>query len=447
MVTALTAGMWALCAGARAGEPGESPGRMYTSTERLLPARLAAARADVERHQASRVAMEALPGLIDFRTAIHLHAEDSDHTGGTLPELLADAKRGNVKIVMLSDHYRPPRDFMEGWRGLRDGVLFIPGVEAKGFLLYPDASIMDVMEAPTDELIARATAGSGLIFLSHVEERVEHPTDGLTGMEIYNRHADAKDDGEVFLAIAAMLGDPGTLAALKESVERYHDEFLACQLDYPSLYLGKWDREMQERRLVGVGAIDCHHNQVVVMKKVDDRTVRIGTILDADEDMQALTADMLPGIAEVVKGYEPGAEIARLDLDTYYHSFRTMSTHILAPELTEPAVRATLRAGHAYVSHDWMCDPTGFRFTARGADDVLCVMGDERPYEAGMRLVAEFPAACTIRLLKNGEEAGESEGRKLEHAADGPGAYRVEAWLRVDGEDRPWIYSNPIYLR
>ena len=39
-----------------------------------------------------------------------------------------------------------------------------------------------------------------------------------------------------------------------------------------------------------------------------------------------------------------------------------MSTHIIAPELTEAALRDALRAGHAYVSHDWMCDPSGFRF-------------------------------------------------------------------------------------
>jgi len=25
--------------------------------------------------------------------------------------------------------------------------------------------------------------------------------------------------------------------------------------------------------------------------------------------------------------------------------------------------------------------------------------------------------------------------------------YRVEGWLRVDDEDRVWIYSNPIYVR
>jgi hypothetical protein len=28
-----------------------------------------------------------------------------------------------------------------------------------------------------------------------------------------------------------------------------------------------------------------------------------------------------------------------------------------------------------------------------------------------------------------------------------PGCYRVEVWRRVLGRHRPWIYSNPIYVR
>ncbi len=35
----------------------------------------------------------------------------------------------------------------------------------------------------------------------------------------------------------------------------------------------------------------------------------------------------------------------------------------------------------------------------------------------------------------------------FEYAATEPGAYRLEAWLRLDDEWRPWLYSNPIYVR
>ena len=177
-----------------AGKPGESPGRNYSTVERMLTERLEAVHADVQRIQAQRRPVAFQTGLNDYRSILHVHADDSTHTGGTLPEMLADAKRAGVKVIMLTDHFRPPRDFMDGWRGMRDGVLIIPGSEAHGFLLYPTESIMDVMSAGRDPIIERTGAGEGLLFLSHVEARVDHPMDGLTGMEIYNRHADASDD-------------------------------------------------------------------------------------------------------------------------------------------------------------------------------------------------------------------------------------------------------------
>jgi hypothetical protein len=39
---------------------------------------------------------------------------------------------------------------------------------------------------------------------------------------------------------------------------------------------------------------------------------------------------------------------------------------------------------------------------------------------------------------------GEAE---FEYAVTDPGAYRLEAWLHLDGEWRPWVYANPVYVR
>ena len=106
----------------------------------------------------------ALPGLNDYRAILHAHAEDSSHTGGTRAEMLSEAKNAGVDAIFLSDHHRPPRDFMrDSWRGLRDGVLFVPGSEAGGFLLYPSRSIMEHMNDPTAALIEATRSGDGLI--------------------------------------------------------------------------------------------------------------------------------------------------------------------------------------------------------------------------------------------------------------------------------------------
>ena len=236
---------------------------------------------------------------------------------------------------------------------------------------------------------------------------------GLDGMEIYNRHADAKNDTAGLLAIMLKLTAPASLEELKASLASFPDELFAAQVEYPALYLAKWDAETKTRRLTGVAANDCHHNNVLLVKMVDEQTVKVGTNVDRDDQMRSVSARPAPGIRELTKGHRPGDVLARIDLDPYSRSFRNVSTHIIAPELTEVALRDALRAGHAYVSHDWMCDPSGFRFelVALPSPDGgpgntskrLGLFGDEAKFGPRQRLVAEFPVRCHIRLLEGGK--------------------------------------------
>jgi hypothetical protein len=432
------------------GTAGEPPPRKYTNVERLSLTRLAAVHEDVLKLKPQRVTIAPLPGLNDYRCILHAHAEDSSHTGGRLPEMLADAKEAGVSAILLTDHFRPPRDFIDGrWRGIKDGVLFVPGSEANGFLIYPTNSILDRMDLKGRDFINTVTNGDGLIFLSHIEERPEHPVDGLTGLEIYNRHWDAKQDKASLLVLAAKLTDPTQVAELQEAVRLYPDELYAFQCDYPKVYLDKWDDGTMRRRLTGVAANDCHHNQVFIVKMVDDETVLLGTNVDEDAKMRKVTAALRPGIKAMTKGHKPGDVLVRLDVDPYVRSFRNSSTHVLAPKLDEHAVRAALKAGHAFVAHDWMCDATGFRFGAFDARDrAAAIMGDEVPLAEGLKLTAKLPLPAYVRLLRHGKEVAQSEGKaEFEFGVKEAGAYRLEAWLKLDGEWRPWILANPIYVR
>jgi hypothetical protein len=432
--------------------------RKFTPVERMAPARLEATHADVARIGKTRRVLPARPDLNDYRAIFHAHAEDSSHTGGTRAEMLSEAKRAGVHAIFLSDHHRPPRDFVtDSWRGLRDGVLFVPGSEANGFLLYPTRSIMEQMNGSTAALIEATRSGGGLIFLSHIEERPGHSMAGLDGLEIYNRHADAKKDAAGLLAIMLKLTAPATLRELEDSLKRFPDELFAAQVEYPADYLAKWDAETKSRRLTGVAANDCHHNYILLVKMVDERTIKVGTNVDSDDQMRSISAALRPGIRELTKGHQGGDVLARIDLDPYSRSFKNVSTHILAPALTETILRDALRAGHAYVSHDWMCDPTGFCFELAGASvspdaastksERRPVMGDQVKFAAGFRLLAEFPTRCRIRLIKGGAVIAEHLGDRMEFNVQGPGVYRVEGWLELAGEARGWVYSNPIYVQ
>ena len=439
--------------GAQSTAPAARP--KYTPLERMAPERLKATHEDLERIRKTRRVLPAFPGMNDYRAVFHAHAEDSSHTGGTRPEMLSEAKKAGVQAIFLSDHHRPPRDFIrDSWRGLREGVLFVPGSEANGFLLYPAHSIMEHMNAPAPALILATRSDGGLIFLSHIEERPAHSMEGLDGMEIYNRHADAKKDTAGLVAIMLKLTAPATLRDLENSLMLFPDELFAAQVEYPAAYLAKWDAETKTRRLTGVAANDCHHNYVLLVKMVDENTVKVGTNVDSDDQMRSLSAKVRPGIRELTKGRQKGDILARLDLDPYSRSFKNVSTHILAPELSEAALRAALCAGRAYVSHDWMCDPTGFRFELLAAADAssnptrtetkrVAFMGDALELTKDLQLLVEFPAPCRIRLIKSGVIVAESVGDRMEHAVSGPGVYRVEGWLESGGESRGWVYSNP----
>jgi hypothetical protein len=433
-----------------AGHGGEPPRRKHSNLERFSPARLAAVHADVLKARTRRRSIPPLPGLRDYRCILHAHAEDSSHTGGTLREMLADAKKAGVHAILLTDHFRPPRDFIDGrWRGIKEGVLFIPGSEAHGFLVYPEKSILPRMGLKGRDFIDTVTAGNGMIFLSHIEERKDHPVDGLTGMEIYNRHWDAKQDRLSLLALAVKLTDPRQLAELEEAVRRYPDELLAFQCDYPKVYLDKWDEGMTRKRLTGIAANDCHHNQVFLVKMVDEQTVLLGTNVDEDRKMRKITAALRPGIKEMTRGRKAGDVLVRLDVDPYFRSFRNVCTHVLAPRLDEPAIRAALKAGHAFVAHDWMGDATGFRFVAQDArGKQVALLGDEVKWTEGLQLAATLPLPAHVRLLRHGKEVAKHQSKaEVAFTVKEPGAYRLEAWLELDGELRPWIFANPIYVR
>ncbi|HKB00566.1 MAG TPA: hypothetical protein VKD90_00035 [Gemmataceae bacterium] len=441
------AAAWAFACAPAAADP---PPRKHTNLERLALERLAAAHADVERLRRERADIPPRPGLTDYRCILHAHAEDSDHTGGTLPEMLADAKKGGVHAILLTDHYRPPRDFIDGrWRGLKEGVLFVPGAEVHGFLAYPTKSILGRMELKGRDFIDTVTADDGLIFLSHIEERKDHPVDGLTGLEVENRHWDAKRDKGSVLALGLMLTDPRRLADLEKALRLYPDEVFAFQCAYPDLYLAKWDEGTKRRRLTGVAANDCHHNQVFIVKVVDAETVLVGTNVDPDDKMRQVTAALRPGIKELTKGRKAGDLVARLDFDPYHVSFRNASTHVLAPKLDEPAVRAALTAGHAYVAHDWMGDATGFRLEASdAAGKPVALMGDEVRLSDGLKVTARLPLPALVRLIRHGQEVARSEGKAdFEYVVTQAGAYRLEAWLKLDGEWRPWVLANPVYVK
>jgi len=363
---------------------GEKPG--FSPVQRLEPERLKATHEAVQRFAGERVPLPELGALEDYRAVIHVHAEDSNHTQGTRDQVLAAAKKTGVRAVLLTDHRGPKPDT---WRGLHDGVLFLAGSEdGDGKLRFPE---FGADQTPLAE--------GGLRFICHVEERYDIDPKGFAGLEIVNRHTDAVLDKTAQEYLVKAAAEPEAWKRIVAAFEAYPDEMFAAGCDYHPLILAKWDRDLQKQHLTAIGANDAHRNVI----------------------------------------------INGVTFDPYEVSFRNLCTHLLATNLTEAALRAALRDGHAYVSHDWLCDPTGFAFGAINNLGVF-TMGDKAPLQGSTRVVGLVPLAASLKLFHNGQMIAQTNGTNLTVRARKAGTYRLEAWLEVAGEARPWIYSNPVYL-
>lgn len=423
-----------------------------TSLERFQLEHLKKTHEDGEKVRAARRELHLPDGWKDVRSIFHSHAEDSEHTGGTRPEMIAEAKKAGVQALFLSDHYRPPRDFVSPERsGMVDGVVLVPGSEMHGFLLHPKKSVMEQMKTGGEPILDAVHATGGMAFLSHVEERQDHSMAKLDGQEIYNRHYDAIVDSKGLMSLVLAMTSKKSIDDFQNKINTYPDETFAFQVNYPKVYLEKWDRELPKKRLSGVAANDCHHNMVLIVKKLDDTAVLVGTNVDKENQMRRIPLALAPGIKELVAGKKPGEVIARVDLDPYHRSFAGSSTHLFAKEVTQDAVREAILKGRAYVSHDWVCNPAGFWIDILNSQGkTIGIIGDELKFEPGrpLQMKITLPAPALVRLIGDGQVVAEQQGKAVvSFPIEKPGVYRVEAFQNLDGEYRGWIYANPVYIR
>jgi len=388
-----------------------------------------------------RLPVELHSDYTDYRAVMHVHSHWSHDSNGTIEEILKAAKEVGVRIVMFTEHPADDYDyFHDGHRGIVDGVLLVPGAEQGGLLSYPTASVKDRKLNGPQEMTDAVVENNGMAFLSHLEERMDWELSSLTGNEIYNTHADLKDEPR----LVSSLANPARLLQLAPSVRKYPQETFAALLDYPADYLKRWDELCQKTPQTGIAANDAHHNQGVRAIVQEDGKVRIEDSLG--EERATLDPEKIAFVKALVADRKAGDVVFELDLDPYARSFNHVSTHLLMQDLSEPEVRQALQAGRAYVAFDWMADPTGFVFQAARGEEVH-PMGSQLELGQNLQLRSAAPLPGTFRLLRNGEEVASHRGRTFEHAVEEPGNYRIEVWLNLPDGPKIWILSNPIYVR
>ena len=144
----------------------------------------------------------------------------------------------------------------------------------------------------------------------------------------------------------------------------------------------------------------------------------------------------------------------RLTPFSYEHLLNTVNIHIFLnnkiPEDFHEAkqeVYAAMKAGRLFIGHDNLCATKGFRFYFLADDGSDLCMGEEGRFHPG-EFVVETPFASEIRLIKDGSQMQSWRGTEAVHRVTEKGVYRIEAYRRLFPFGwRPWIFTNPIYLR
>ncbi|MEJ7875068.1 MAG: CehA/McbA family metallohydrolase [Solirubrobacterales bacterium] len=348
--------------------------------------------------------------------AVHLHSNYSDGTA-TIPELMEAAREAERDVVLLTDHdtLGARDDGHEGWHG---SVLLGVGLEvtprAGHFLAFGIEKKIKHKGMPEAEIPLAVARAGGFGFAAHpfsqgarilerygfvVKRGLPHgwtdlEGEGLAGIELWSLTTDASE---------AWRGPVDAFRYIRNP---------EGQLDGPRpADLAAWDRICQTRRCVAIGGLDAHQHGIRVRGRL------WSPMPNARYFRMLSTYVSLPGAPQ-------GGGAGQEDLGLVYDA---------------------LRAGRCYLSVDTIAEGRGFRFWGE-SDDSTVVMGDERP-TGKWTLRASFPSEANVTLFRNGAAVAETSGTRLEHKATEPGSYRLEARRHWRGRERPWIISNPIYLR
>lgn len=357
-----------------------------------------------------RIQNDAQTEYIDYKGAIHVHTSLGGHSSGTFAELIAAAKANDLDFVIMTEHAEAEFDTAAlTLNGIHGGVLFVNGNEVSTtdgdrLLLVPGPPNAGERRT-TKEFVEQQNANKGLAFAAYPTESHTWEQSEVDGVEVYNLFTNTKQ-----------LNRFVTLFDGLWSYRTYPDLMFANFFTRPTEALRRSDAatSANNRKLVVIGGNDAHSN--------------VGF-----------------GLAD-----SSGKQIFGVKLDPYERSFRTVRTHVLIKKdqpLTRESLLEALSLGHCYVSFDIFSDASGFDFRVSKSNQI---MGEETVLAAPLELVATAPLGSRFVLFRNGAAVDQSSGLTTRFQINASGVYRIEAYLDSlppPATGKPWIISNPIYVR
>lgn len=364
--------------------------------------------------------------MIELVGNMHMHTPYSDGEKWHV-EIAEDAIAAGLDFIIVTDH----NVWVHGVEGVYENengrVLLLAGEEIHNVRRKPQASHLLVYGAEAElshcapnpqQLIDAVRAHGGYSFLAHPHEYdcrlFPYPNlgwhdwqiDGFTGLEIWNYMSsfiNALVRALEKLPIEVELIDKLTAVRLALNPEKYI-------VGPEPRTLALWDELLaQGKQITAVGNSDAH-----------------------------ATPMSFGPIKRVIFPYE--------------FLFRAVNTHILLQrplsgdfKHDKQRILRAIGQGNSWVGYDMPHRTKGFRFSVSSKNKGI--MGDQVQVDAGATLQISAPTRANIRLIRHGEVVASIDNNThLTHYPNQPGAYRVECTIPYLGQDRGWIFSNPIYL-
>ncbi len=344
---------------------------------------------------------------------IHIHSSHSDGAG-SIEEISAHAAAAGLSYIIITDH-----ETLAGLpeEGIHQGVVVLVGAElnkeSHHYLALGLERIVPGNETDPGEMVDRVRRSGALGFIAHPFEKgspyidegkaycwTKFPESGFTGLEIWNYTSYWR----------------GRVTSIPRTVYWFFFNRRAAVDRPPPEGLAFWD--------------DC-----------TGRGLKVTAIGSSDAHAARVRVALIPVV-----------------VFPYPFLFRTINTYIcLREEMSSefgPAKKQlydALREGRCYISYDQLHPGGGFSFTAscERPGTATAIMGEEIAWQKDLYLTVCSPAQRSeIRIIKNGKLACLCKGPELQYRVPSAGVYRAEAYYRpLCGGARPWIYTNPIYIR
>ncbi|HEY3283349.1 MAG TPA: CehA/McbA family metallohydrolase [Armatimonadota bacterium] len=383
------------------------------------------------------------PSYWRYRGCIHVHTRFSDGSG-TMEQVTDAAQKAGLEFVVITDHNTLDAA-KEGGERYWGNLLVLVGTEVStdaGHVLaldvpptftWPDRQPQHVIDA------INQSGGFGI--LAHPMSRSWLWTDwsvhGYRGIEVINLAGLIDDDLRSAIHGHA---NPFAIPRMLRIIRRYKRDprslLASISADMVPAERGKWDELLKSSPpMVGSAGVDAHARMLVLGK-----------------------------------GYK---------VPTYQESFETVQVTVLTDKPLAHSIAQdrdlifdAVRAGRLYMVYTRPALAPRFSFTATSGG-MQATLGQELQLNGTARFQVQAPdhPHPLIRLLQDGKEIAAVEGAKLEWEAKAPGVYRAEVYAADDAKRllkpakpgkmprlgplidkekrglRPWVFSNPIYLK